>query len=255
MHRSSLHVKGLCEAVGLALGILASAAAATANVCLDDGAVYSATGEPGGSPPFSVLACDVNGDNNANLIRANDGDDTISVLINNGDGTFASAARVVAGKNSEVTIEGVAVACCDVDGDELVDLITVNHTSDDISLLFNKGLVEGTPQFVAPIHYPVGEAPCPDAADADCGGREARCSNGVDDNCDGLLVCDDPGCACGDLDSDGDSDVDLLDIVAFQVCFGAAPASLQCAVMDSNADEQIDPTDLAKLVRLQTGPQ
>ncbi|UCE61843.1 MAG: hypothetical protein JSU63_08900, partial [Phycisphaerales bacterium] len=56
-------------------------------------------------------------------------------------------------------IEPVAVACCDVDGDELVDLITANHTSDDISVLLNGRLAEGTPQFAAPIRYDVGEAP------------------------------------------------------------------------------------------------
>ncbi|UCE61946.1 MAG: hypothetical protein JSU63_09465, partial [Phycisphaerales bacterium] len=84
--------------------------------------------------------------------------------------------------------------------------------------------------------------------DADCGGGETSCSNGIDDDCDGSLDCDDPDCACGDLDSDDDSDVDLVDVAAFQICFGAEPVPVECEVMDSNADERIDLADYAELV-------
>ena len=527
MHGPSLYIKRPWRVVALAVGILAGAGPATADVCLDEGTVYPTTTGPGESPPFSVLACDVNGDNNADLITANDGDDTISVLINNGDGTFAAPIRLLVGDNAEETIEPVAVACCDVDGDDLVDLVTVNHASDDISVLLNEGLVEETLQFATPLRFAVGEAPwgiscvkvdsdehvdivtanfttddvsvllntgtgsfdpaysyavgdgpkalatcdidgdsdldiitanfggqsisvlrnggsgnfaavgdfaleanpfgiaccdldgvqeadvvtanlvddsvtvlfnagngtygqparyagvdgaaavacgdldgdltpdvvtanlssddlglllntgtgtlreaslyavgtnassvqiadlaagddldvtvafadgvrvfvndcaatcgdgacggaedpcncpedcglpdscelpastcadgwdndcdgCIDEMDTDCGGQEASCRNGIDDDCDGLLDCSDPDCACGDLDSDGDSDVDLLDVAAFQVCFGAAPVPLECATMDSNSDEEIDLADFAKLVELQSGPQ
>ena len=37
-------------------------------------------------------------------------------------------------------------------------------------------------------------------------GRDEDCANGIDDNCDGLVDGDDPGCLCSDVDGDGYGD-------------------------------------------------
>ena len=47
---------------------------------------------PVGSDPTAVAVADVNGDGKPDLVTANDGDDTVSVLLGNGDGTFQAAA-------------------------------------------------------------------------------------------------------------------------------------------------------------------
>jgi len=44
-----------------------------------------------GAGPLSVALADVNGDKKLDLIVANRGDQSISVLLGNGDGTFQSA--------------------------------------------------------------------------------------------------------------------------------------------------------------------
>ena len=44
--------------------------------------------------PRSVTTADVNGDGRADLIVANSGDDTVSVLLGIGDGTFGIAGHL-----------------------------------------------------------------------------------------------------------------------------------------------------------------
>jgi hypothetical protein len=115
---------------------------------------FSTSDEPGGDAPYAVRSCDLNGDGRPDLITANDGTDTVSVLINTGSG-FAPKVRWPVDLDAGVVSEPVHVACCDVNGDGRIDLITVNHTSDDISVLLNTG---GT-NYGAPVKYSVGEAP------------------------------------------------------------------------------------------------
>lgn len=69
------------------------------------------------------------------------------------------------------------------------------------------------------------------------------CDNGLDDDEDGLIDCDDPNCAeflacqCNDpfADVDGDGDVDQEDFAAFQLCYtgpGQGPPPSGCACFD-----------------------
>ena len=46
---------------------------------------------PVGASPFSIASADLDGDGDGDLVTANLIDATISVLLNNGDGTFADA--------------------------------------------------------------------------------------------------------------------------------------------------------------------
>jgi len=75
--------------------------------------------------------------------------------------------------------------------------------------------------------HPGAEDVCGDGLDSDCGGDNDRCedcANGIDDNADGLIDCEDPDCAddpvcgesgedecCDGIDNDDDGDVDLAD--------------------------------------------
>ncbi|UCE62132.1 MAG: VCBS repeat-containing protein [Phycisphaerales bacterium] len=135
--------------------------------CPDAGTVYSTTDQAEGDAPIVVRTCDIDTDGDPDLITANDGSHTVSVLINDGNGTYAAPSRWTTTTTPfeplcceepvdfDCCTEPVNVACCDVNGDTHVDLVTVNHTSDDVSVLLN----DGSMQFAAPVRYTVGEAP------------------------------------------------------------------------------------------------
>src|SRR3954453_11625169 len=74
---------------------------------------------PVGSHPSAVVAADINGDGKPDLVTANNGGHSVSVLLANGDGTF-QAARTVA-VDSALGLNSVAVV--DVNGDGKPDLV------------------------------------------------------------------------------------------------------------------------------------
>lgn len=142
----------------LALGVPCAALAPPpvhAGFCPVQGTVISTTDIAQGDAPLAVRCCDLNGDGFPDLVTANDGSDTLSVLLNNGDGTYAPKVRWPVDTDPEGVSEPVDLVCCDLNGDSLIDLITVNHTSDDVSVLLHTGNM----QFAAPVKYAVGEAP------------------------------------------------------------------------------------------------
>jgi hypothetical protein len=89
--------------------------------------------------PESVAAADVNGDGKVDLISANYSSDgsgnTLSVLTNNGDGTFTSWGAATVGSGS------IFVTAADVDGDGTTDLISANFGVGDgntLTVLLNQ---------------------------------------------------------------------------------------------------------------------
>ncbi len=76
---------------------------------------------------------------------------TVSVLRNLGDGTFAAQVTYAVGSRPH------SVTAADVDGDGAVDLVTANYSSNTVSVLRNLG--DGT--FAAQVTYAVGTAPGP----------------------------------------------------------------------------------------------
>ncbi len=146
--RSSHALSGVCA---LFLG----AAPVIAQFCPDTGTILSTSDAAEGDAPFAVRCCDLNTDGFPDLVTANDASDTVSVLLNNGDGTYAPKVQWPVDDDGGVVSEPVDVVCCDLDGDDLIDLVSVNHTSDDVSVLLNTG----NTQFAAAVKYPVGEAP------------------------------------------------------------------------------------------------
>src|SRR5262249_42510360 len=82
-----------------------------------------------GDTPFSVAVGDFNGDGQPDLVTANQNDNTVSVLLGKGDGTFQRPAHFAAGDLP------VSVAVGGFNGDGQPHLAVANARSGDVSVL------------------------------------------------------------------------------------------------------------------------
>jgi CubicO group peptidase (beta-lactamase class C family) len=103
-----------------------------------------------GSRNRTVFCSDLDGDNDSDLVVANYVSDSVSVMLNNGDGTFQlPAVNYGADDNPQ------SVFCGDLDNDNDIDLAVANFSSGNVSILLNSG--DGT--FQAAANYAAGNYP------------------------------------------------------------------------------------------------
>lgn len=100
-----------------------------------------------GRSPAAVVAADFNEDNRLDLAVANQTDNTVSILLGNGDGTFGTRVDFPTGT------EPAAVVAADFNADSHLDLAVVNQNcpatpcpSGSVSILFGDGRGGFTPQ-------------------------------------------------------------------------------------------------------------
>jgi hypothetical protein len=111
---------------------------------------------PTGAEPRSVTVGDFNADSILDLAVANDSSGNVSVLLGNGsngsgNGTFAPKVDYTAGVRTQSVITG------DFNADKILDLVTVNATSTDVSILLgNGGGGRGDGTFASKVDYPTG---------------------------------------------------------------------------------------------------
>ncbi len=97
----------------------------------------AAGGRPSPSEPS-----DFNADGHVDICTANITGDSVSILLGNGNGTFAPQQQIAVGDGPR----GIAVL--DVDGDGDTDIVNTNSGSNNLSLLRNNGSgVFGAPEF------------------------------------------------------------------------------------------------------------
>jgi len=141
----------------------------TVSVLLGDGGggFSAAPGSPFavGAYPYSVAVGDLNGDGRPDLVTANAGDNTVSVLLGDGGGGFSAAP----GSPFAVGANPYSVAVGDLNGDGHPDLVTANGGSNDVSVLLNTtsaSPADSTPPSASPIVLPVANGAGWNATDA-----------------------------------------------------------------------------------------
>ena len=86
-----------------------------------------------GHSPNGIAVGDFNGDGKIDLAVTNEGDNTVSILLGNGDGTFRSQTTVATGLAPDAIVAG------DFNGDGKLDLAVTNFTDNTISILLGNG--------------------------------------------------------------------------------------------------------------------
>jgi len=109
--------------------------------------------------PVSVVVADVNGDGRADIVTANAESNDVTVLLGNGDGSFAP----VPGSPFAVGEGPQSVAVADVNGDGVPDIVTANAGSNDVTVLLGNGdgsfaPAAGSPFAVGPLPWSVAVA-------------------------------------------------------------------------------------------------
>jgi hypothetical protein len=87
-----------------------------------------------GSSPLYVAEGDFNNDGKLDLVAANEGSNTVSLLLGNGDGTFQTQTSIASGTTQ---IWGITVG--DVNGDGNLDLVIGIDGSSNMSVLLGNG--------------------------------------------------------------------------------------------------------------------
>lgn len=172
------------------------------------------TDYPAGDEPCAVFAADLDGDSDSDLALTNKESDNVSILLNNGDGTFQPAVNYATGNYPYLFYSA------DLDGDNDNDLAVANYYSNNISILLNNG--DGT--FQPAVNYGVGSGP-PSVFPADLDGDndlDLAVANQYSDNISILLnngngtfqsavnyYAGDGAYAISSADLDGDNDSDV----------------------------------------------
>lgn len=112
-----------------------------------------------GNGPYQVVAADVNGDGLADIVTANIGENTVSVLFNTtpqGSTTPSFAAQQTFATGNMP----FALTAADLNGDSLPDLAVVNYADNTISVLLNTTATgSGTASFTAQQAFAAGNMP------------------------------------------------------------------------------------------------
>jgi PKD repeat protein len=164
-----------------------------------------------GDGPYSVFCADLEGDTDLDLAVANVNSEYVSILKNNGDGTFQNKVDYVAGNNP------ASVFCADLDGDGDLDLAVANNISANVSILKNNG--DGT--FQSAVNYGAGDNP-----------YSIFCADLDGDYDLDLAVANEGGNNVSILKNNGDGTFQS----AVNYGAGDAPLSVFCADLDNDHD-------------------
>lgn len=186
------------------------------DVLVNEGGVFQPRDSyPSARNPRDVAFADTNGDGMLDIVSANQYDESVGVMLNDGSGGFGAQQLFTVGS----VPRGVAVG--DLNNDGNIDIVAANNFEHDVSVLLGNG--EGT--FQPHIRFPVGQTPyAPRIADMNGDGLldlvtgsqhgesvGVYLNTGGPELFDALLAYDAGGpvrgIAIGDMDGDGDPDI------------------------------------------------
>jgi hypothetical protein len=168
---------------------------------------------PTGVVPIGVTSTEVNGDGFADALVANFVDNTVSVLLGNGNGSFQPQTTVGVGINPS------SVAAADLNNDLKPDLVVTNFGSDTLGILFGNG--DGT--FQPQLTLAVGSHP-----------QSAAIADFNDDAHPDIVVANFAGGTLSVLLGDGMGGLQLQPLLTT----GTSPQSVRAA--DFNLDGKVD---------------
>ncbi|MGH9575454.1 MAG: FG-GAP-like repeat-containing protein [Candidatus Acidiferrales bacterium] len=162
---------------------------------------------PGGFQPSGLLAQDLNGDSHIDLAVADQGNNSVSVFLGNGDGTFQPRVDYATGNAP------VYVAAADFNSDGIMDLAVANNgastatnSGDSITILLGQQNANGTaagtfapgptrdyPAGAAPTSLVVGDFNVDGLADLVVSNGETAASGAAGDNAASVLLGDGDG--------------------------------------------------------------
>ncbi|MBI1817937.1 MAG: VCBS repeat-containing protein [Deltaproteobacteria bacterium] len=187
--------------------------------CLTVGGVDSA--------PAGVTVGDLNGDQKLDIVSANNASDDISVLINNGDGTFAAALNLGTGFTSFP--ESVRIA--DFNGDGKADIVAVNNETANIAIFTGHG--DGT--FDTAVFFALPDLSSPlavEVTDLNGDGQPDVVTVNADAASMSVLLNDSAVQCTGDCDGSDSVTVEEL-VRGVNIALGTAPLS-DCPSFDKN---------------------
>ena len=186
-----------------------------------------------GSYPQAAFAGDLNGDGHMDMLTANAGSGSVSVLLNGGDGTFAPAVDYATG------LFPSALAAGDLNGDGRADLATTNY-GNTVSVFLSSadGALQPRLDFAVGVH-PSAVA----AADLD-GDLDVDLAVANQDGNDVWVLPNGRARMAGDANRDGMVDVGDLGILGAN--YGKASGATW-ATADFTGDGAVDVGDLGVL--------
>jgi type II secretory pathway component GspD/PulD (secretin) len=194
-----------------------------------DDTFHAATGSPiaVGKEPSAIVVGDFNADGNQDFIVTNFADNTFSVFLGNGDGTFKQET------GSPFALPGsvsgpIAMVTNDFDSDGNLDLAIVDETTNQVSILLGKG--DGTFAQASSSPFAVGKFPVA-IASADLNGDshpDLTVVNQADNTVSVLL---------------GNGDGTFVAAVNSPLATGQAPTSVSIADFNGDGNPDIAVTD------------
>ena len=111
-----------------------------------------------------VTSGDLNGDGKDDIVSANCTDDSITIFLNNGDGSFQPGVYYPVAPETYTGASPVALSIADVNGDGFNDIVSSNFLSGDVTVFLGNG--NGTVR-IPTIGYATGGSPHSPALVAD----------------------------------------------------------------------------------------